>query len=262
MPDPLIRVSDFSFSIGDTSILDGVSFEVASGEHVSIIGPNGAGKTTLLKCLNRILTGGSGDIEIRGRPLGSYTQQELATHIGYVPQAEGRFYEFTVLEFAMMSRYPHLSAFSAVKPADEDAVWGALRLTGTDHLAHRVHATLSGGERQKVFIASALAQEAQLFLLDEPTTFLDPHHQADILRILANVNAECEATILSVTHDINAALLVSDRILVLREGRVMFCGTAQELLRKQVLDAAFGMHFLFAEHPETGQPMIVPGVPR
>jgi iron complex transport system ATP-binding protein len=216
----------------------------------------------LLKCVNRILTGATGETRILGRSLQQYSQAELAKRVGYVPQAEARHFDFRVFEFVLMARYPHLSPFTTVSEKDEQAVWEALRLTGTDQFADRLHGTLSGGERQKVLIAAALAQDAQILLLDEPTTFLDPRHQSDVLDILHRVNRESGVTVVSVTHDVNIAALTSDRVLALKNGRVVFCGAPGELMNNAVLDAVFDKQFLFVTHPDTAQPLVVPEVVR
>ena len=258
MSTPVLDVRGLSYHIGATPILRDLSFSLAPGEYVSIIGPNGAGKTTLLKCLNRILPGAQGSISVRGRPLEACSQAELAQDMAYVPQAEGRHFDFTVFEFVLMSRYPHLSPFSAVKPEDTDVVWNALDATGTREFAERIHGTLSGGERQKVFIAAAIAQRAPILLLDEATTFLDPYHEQAILEILHRVHRQEGVAVLSVTHDINNAVLTGDRVLALREGRIVFDGASVELMEPGTLQAVFGKPFTFTQHPVTGQRMVLP----
>ncbi len=261
MQTPVIDVRNFSFRLGKKLILREVSFSVRKGEYLAIIGPNGAGKTTLLKCIDRILPGGSGEIEVCGRPLRSYRQRELARLMGYVPQADGRVFPFTVEQFVMMGRYPYLSPFSAVSREDAQAVGEALELTGTAEFADRLLDTLSGGERQKVYIAAAMAQGADVLLLDEPTTFLDYRHRAEIEALLARANRCSGVTIVAVTHDVNHAALHSDRIVALREGSVTFCGSPGEVMKLDVLERIYGTSFLLAEHPRAGVPIIVPSLP-
>jgi len=257
----VIRLGDFSFRLGRKDILRRVSFEVREGQYVSIVGPNGAGKTTLLKCLDRILTGGSGLIEVRGRPLDGYRQKDLARLMSYVPQADGRVFPFTVEQFVLMGRYPYLSPFSSVSPEDRQMVGEALEQTGTTEFADRQLDTLSGGERQKVYIAAALAQGAGILLLDEPTTFLDYRHQAEIRDLLVRANRKSNVTIVSVTHDVNIAALESDRIVALREGEVVFCGPPSEIMAPDVLRRIYGTGLLLVDHPCAGLPVIVPRVP-
>jgi iron complex transport system ATP-binding protein len=255
---PAVEVRGLGVRIGAAEIVRDVSFRVAEGEFVSIVGPNGAGKTTLLKCLNRILPAEAGQILVQGRPLRRYSQSQLAVSVGYVPQGGAENVPFTVYEFVMMGRYPHLSAFSSPGPEDERAVLHALELTGAAELVDRYCGTLSGGERQRVMIAAALAQDARILLLDEPTTFLDPHHQADILHLLAGLNRESGVTVLAVTHDLNAAALTSDRVLALRDGGLVFSGSATELMEDATLETVFGRRFPFVAHPDGGQRLIVP----
>jgi len=259
-PDALIEVADFSFSIGKKAILRGVSVDISAGEALSIIGPNGAGKSTLLKCLDGILTGGTGSIRVHGRPLESYSRRELAKLVSYVPQADGRLLPFTVEEFVLMGRYPYLSPFSSISETDRKAVREAMALTGVEEFAGRLLTTLSGGERQKAFIAAAFAQGAAILLLDEPTTFLDPRHQDEVLRTLHRINRESGATIVSVTHDINTAALGSNRVLALKAGEVAFHGPAADVMDNSVLERIYGKRFIFAAHPLTGKPVVVPEV--
>ena len=254
----IIDIDNFSFSIGRKQILRDVSLSVEAGETLSIIGPNGAGKSTLLKCIVRILAGGAGGIRIHGKPLESYTQRELAKLVSYVPQADGRVLPFSVHEFALMGRYPHLSPFSSIKESDEQAVNDALALTGMQEFRDRHLGTLSGGERQKVFIAAALCQGAGIILLDEPTTFLDPKHQDDVHRTLSRINRESGVTIISVTHDVNIAAIFSRRVLALKAGAVAYCGPSESLMNNDVLQRVYGKQFIFAAHPVTGRPVIVP----
>jgi len=241
-------------------ILNAVSLHVEPGDYLTIIGPNGAGKTTLLKCLIRIYTGSKDSIFFKGKSLGHYTQKQLARHISYVSQNSDGFNPFTVEEFLFMARYPHLSPFSSVTADDKKMVAHALQLTGTELLAHRPIASLSGGERQTVLIAAAFAQGATTMLLDEPTTFLDPKHEADIYRILAHLNRDLGITIIAVTHDINNAVLNSHRTMILKQGTVLFAGNSSDIMQNRLLEQAFDRSFTFFNHPNTGQRFIAPEV--
>ena len=257
----IIEVRDFSFSLGAKQILRDVSFSVRPGEYLSIVGPNGAGKTTLVKCIDGILTGGTGTIDLFGRPLANYRRKDLARRVSYVPQADGRAFPFTVEQFVLMGRYPYLNPFTSIGAPDRRAVADALELTGTAEFAGRLLDTLSGGERQKVYIAAALAQEADVLLLDEPTTFLDYRHQAEIRELLAKANRSSGVTIVSVTHDVNRAVLDSDRIVALSGGSVVFCGTPAEIMKAEVLEQIYGTSFLLVDHPGANLSVIVPQVP-
>ncbi len=261
MGNVIIDIQSFSFGIGDKEILKNVSMSVREGEYVSIVGPNGAGKTTLLKCISRIHRGGRGDITVAGKRLEQYSQKELALKVSYVPQADGRHAPFTVREFVLMGRYPYLSPFSPPRPSDRAAVEEAMAVTGTTEFSERFLGTLSGGERQKVYIAAALAQEARVLLLDEPTTFLDPRHESDIYRLLAGINRERGVTIVSVTHDINSAVLTSRNVLALKGGAVAFYGPAEDFVDEEILRNIYEKSFSLMQHPRYGRTIIAPEVP-
>ena len=179
--------------------------------------------------------------------------------MSYVPQSDGRILPFTVHEFVMMGRYPHLSPFSSPSREDEEAVRETLVLTGTETFAERHIATLSGGERQKVLIAAALAQGARVLLLDEPTTFLDYKHCEQVSTLLKQLNTESGVTVVSVTHDLNLAALSADRVLALREGGVVYLGGVDGIMNNDVLHEVYDKSFLFVNHPQTGVPIVVPG---
>ena len=262
MKKPLIEIKDFSFAYSGERILNEVSLNVYQGEYLSIIGPNGAGKTTLLKCVIRILTGGEGSIRLEGRPLAEYRQKELARLVSYVPQGDSGGSLFTVAEYVLMGRYPYLSPFTTFSAEDTQSAEQALELTGTAHLAQRRLSTLSGGERQTVSIASAIAQGARIMLLDEPTTFLDPRHESHLLNIIKKVNHNFGITVVSVTHDINNAALQSSRIFSLKNGAVMFDGPAADIMDNRVLEKIYDKKFSFVQHPESGSWIIVPEVSR
>ncbi|MGA1794796.1 MAG: ABC transporter ATP-binding protein [bacterium] len=253
----IIEVYDLSMVLGKVEILKGISLTVHEGEYLSVIGPNGSGKTTLIKCLDRIHRISGGRICLDHVPLHAYTQREIARRMGYVPQTPGDTSLFSVYEFVLMGRYPSLNPFSPPTRRDREAVFEALRLTSTDGLAHRVVSTLSGGERQKVFIAAALSQRPGILLLDEPTTFLDPRHQDDIQEMLLRINRKSGVTIIAATHDINSALRASTRIIALKGGEVAFCGSPDELMEQGLLDAIYEKRFTFLKHPGTGRPVAV-----
>ena len=175
-----------------------------------------------------------------------------------MPQADSRVLPFTVEQFLLMCRYPYMSPFATVRPNDRKVVREAMVGTGTTAFAQRRLDTLSSGERQKVYIAAALAQGAHIWLLDEPTTFLDYHHQADILSLVALANKEFDVTVVAVTHDLNHAVLESDRIIALRAGELVFYGTPDLVMKPDVLQRIYGTPLMLVDHPRAGLPMIVP----
>ncbi|MFZ5516850.1 MAG: ABC transporter ATP-binding protein [Candidatus Zhuqueibacterota bacterium] len=256
----LFEIKNLTFAVANKRILNDISLTIGQGEYLTIIGPNGAGKTTLLKCLMRIYSGNANAVYFKEKSLRQYTQKQLARQVSYVSQNTDGFNPFTVEEFLLMARYPHLSPFSSVTPDDKKMVEQALQLTGTEHLARRRIVSLSGGERQTVLIAAAFAQGATTMLLDEPTTFLDPKHESDIYRILAHLNRDLGITIIAVTHDINNAVLNSHRTVILKQGTVLFAGKSGDIMQNSLLEQAFDRTFTFFNHPITGQRFIVPEV--
>lgn len=256
MTSPALAVRNLSLRLGGTTALDDVSFDVQTGEWVSIIGPNGAGKTSLLKCVNRIHRQYGGTIEIEGQPQSGLSQRDLARRAAYVPQADARHFGFTSREFVLLARYPHLSPFSSVKPIDREIADAGLRAMGCDALSGRAMATLSGGERQKVILAAAIAQGASILLLDEPTTFLDYRHQVEIIARLRDLRAARSVTVIVVTHDVSQAVAESDRVLALRGGRKVFFDTPSRLVEDGILESIFDT--AFERLPSSAGPVLVP----
>lgn len=261
MTNPVLEVKNLSLNIGEKMILRGISFSVHGGLHLTIVGPNGAGKTSLLKCLMRIRSDWHGDVTVQGRHITGMSQKDLARMVGYVPQADGRLVPFTVGQFVLMSRYPYLGPFSSVGRHDYQAVENALRITGMDAFSERDIRTLSGGERQKVFIAGALAQGAHILLLDEPTTFLDPLHESQVLELLDRLRCDHGTTILSVTHDVNHAALYGDRVIAMVGGEVVFDGLPGDFMDNRTLERVYGRSFLFISHPKSGKQVAIPEGP-
>ncbi len=253
-----IRVRNLQCRLGGRAVLTDISLDIAAGEFVSIIGPNGAGKSTLVKCLNGVLREWGGDVELEGLDVRSGAPREIARRAAYVPQIHSTSMAFPVAEFLMMSRYARRGPFSAPGRTDFEAVDRALELTHTSDLRERSLNTLSGGESQKIYIAAALAQETPILLLDEPITFLDPRYQHEVNLLLKRLNREQGLTVVSVSHDINSAVLSSHRILGLKAGRNVFLDRVEALMQPGQLTAIFDTDFLFVAHPESGQPLVVP----
>jgi iron complex transport system ATP-binding protein len=259
MSEPALFIESLSFTIGGRTILRDVSARIETGEMWSIIGPNGAGKSTLLKCLMRIHTGWSGRAYLHGRDLHQYAQRELARSVAYVPQPGGdQRFPYTVGQFVRMGRYAYAGPFGTAHPGDQAAIDAAMRRAEVLEFSDRTLDTLSGGERQKVFIAAALAQGGDVLLLDEPTAFLDYRHQAEVAEILHSINQESGVTILSVTHDVNAAMLTGGQVLALRDGEVAWTGPTEELACEKNLGDIFGASFRFLDDPVTGLRLVAP----
>ncbi|MGE4490464.1 MAG: ABC transporter ATP-binding protein [Kiritimatiellales bacterium] len=241
-----IQIEKLSLELNGTPVLNDVSFNVQSGEYVSIIGPNGAGKTTLLRCLLGMYSY-RGSVRVNETECRSCDSRTLARQVSYVPQTHDIEFPLTVYDFVMMGRYPYLSALAPAQQRDEDAVERAMQITGTSSFRTRSLRTLSGGERQKVYIAAALAQETPIILLDEPSTFLDWKHQAEIMTLIRKINRECRVTVLAVNHDLNSAAHWSDRIIALKNGQVFFSGTPEKLITPERLNPLFGTEFIWKQ---------------
>jgi len=218
-----------------TRVLDDVSVDVPPGILLGILGPNGSGKTTLLRVMSGALVPDSGRVTLDGRDLRDVPRASLARRIAVVPQETHLAFEYTVLEIALMGRYPHLGAFEVEGPADVDAALAALEATGTRALADRPFQTLSGGEKQRVIIASALAQlhgahESRVLFLDEPTASLDLRYQIEIARVIERLHDQEGVSIVLSTHDLHFASSVCEQVTLLREGRVLSHGAARDVL--------------------------------
>lgn len=253
-----IEVARLSYSYDGKKVLNDVCFHVDEGERLAVIGPNGAGKSTLLKLIARALDGGSGDIRVFGKHVGAYRRRDLSARVAYAPQDVEGVFPFTVGEFVMMGRYPHLSPFSSITKRDRDSAHEAMSLAGVEEFADRTLDSLSGGERRKAILAAALCQEADILLLDEPGAFLDPKAQDDARAIVSRVNRERGSAVVFVTHDVNIAAMDSARILALRGGETVFTGSPSDLMKNGVLRSVYGKDFSFAERPDTGEPVVVP----
>ena len=209
-----------------------------------VVGPNGAGKTTLLRQLAGLLAPSSGTVALRGRPISLTTRRALAREIAYVPQLRPLEVPLTVEEVVLSGRYPHLERMQwGPSPADRAAVERAIERVDLTAVRSRPVEQLSGGERQAVYIAAALAQEAPVLVLDEPTTHLDPRHQRSIAALLLGLRAAGGHTVIAATHDLNFASLLADRIVALRHGSILASGAPSELLRPDLLAALFDAPF-------------------
>ncbi len=260
MNEKAIEIENLGFAAGTKQILEKISFSVSCGRRLFIIGPNGAGKTTLLRCMAKIITDYHGSVKVKDKNLKSLSHKKLAKILVYLPQGLPSDTPFTARQFVQMARYPHLSPFSIKGPQDEEIVNQAMEMTQTAYFADRILATLSGGERQQVSIAAAIAQQAEIFLLDEPATYLDYKHQRDIHSLLAKINKTNSTTIVCVTHDLNSAAMNADTIIALKEGRIVFEGTPEEIMNEETLEKIYSKKFNFVQHPVTGQKIIVPDI--
>jgi iron complex transport system ATP-binding protein len=248
-----IRALDLTAGYGDRPVLHNVSLEVRAGEMVAIVGPNGAGKSTLLKILGGALTPWSGTVEVEGRPLGDYDRRALARRLALVA------FRFTVLEIVLMGRAPHLGAFHFETRHDLEIAHAALDRFDLLGLARRPIQELSGGERKRVFLARALAQAPHVALLDEPTAFLDLKHVAEIFARFRELRIERAMAVVATLHDLNAAALHADRVLLMKDGAVAGYGTPEAVFTAGNLRAVYETEVHVGRNPATGAISVLPG---
>lgn len=256
----MLSARGLSFAYRPTAprVVDDVSLDVARGELVGILGPNGSGKTTLLKMLSGPLTPTAGSIHLDGRPLSAWPRRALARHVALVPQETHAPFDFTVLDIVLMGRFPHLGAFALEGPADLAIAREALESTGTAEFEARSFSTLSGGEKQRVVIASALAQTPELLLLDEPTASLDIGHQFEMQVLLRRLNRDRGVTMVLSSHDLNFAAALCRQLILLRNGRVVAQGSTGEVLTPETVKALYGVEADVQRHPRTGHLTVTP----
>lgn len=240
----LLTGQGISWRVDGHEILRPLAITLERGECVAVVGPNGAGKTTLLRLLAGLLAPSGGELRWGSRPYEEISRRELARRIAYVPQVRPARIPLTVEQMVLLGRYPHLSPFQMAPSArDVEQVSRVLERTGLVALKDRAMDSLSGGERQSVFVAAALAQEASALLLDEPTTHLDPRHQLEIAELLLDLRSGGEHAILLTTHDLNLAARLADRVIALRSGAVVAEGAPAALVQPAVLEEVFGARF-------------------
>jgi iron complex transport system ATP-binding protein len=219
--------------------VSGVDLEIPPAALVGIIGPNGSGKSTLLKLLAGLLRPEEGTVRIAGRAVEEYDRRQMALLVSYVPQEASVSLPFTAGEIVLMGRHPHLGPLGFESRTDLEAVREALDLTEAASLATRPFESLSGGEKQRVLIARAIAQDAPLLLLDEPTAALDLKHEVRAWEILERLVIDKRKTVVSVTHQINLASLFSPRLLIMKEGKLVAGGPPDVLLRQELMESVY-----------------------
>jgi len=252
----IVKLEQISFRYNEHQVLKNVSFEVKRGEFVGILGPNGSGKTTLLNVIDGILIPQEGELWINGTSCNKLKRENLAKIIAVVPQESLMIFPFTVQEIVLMGRAPHLGKWRFEGETDFRIAHQAMEMTDTLSLMNRSMNALSAGERQRVLIARALAQQPQIMLLDEPTAFLDIRHQIDFFDLIKTLNKNQTLTVIGVTHDINLASLYCDRIILLRDGRIHCMGSPEEVIAESHIREVYETNVTVDRNPVTGQPRV------
>jgi iron complex transport system ATP-binding protein len=260
---PLVEFDAVSFAYPrpehqreDAFSLAGVSFAIEAGEVFGVIGPNSAGKTTLLRLLTRVVTAAAGEVRLDGQPLRQLAHAALARQVAVVPQDAPRPFPFSVEQLVLMGRYPHAPGRFFESEEDRAHARAAMAATGVLELASLPLEQLSGGERQRAMLARALAQQPKLLVLDEPTSHLDLRYQAETAALLQRVNGERGMTVLLVSHDLNLAAEVCDRLLLLGGGRVARVGAPADVLQRDVLETVFRCAVVVDVNPISGRPVV------
>lgn len=235
-----LEVHHLDFSFGKRPILRDVSFETRSGEFLSILGPNGVGKSTLFRCMLDLLHPGGGTVTVDGRDVRTLTARELARCIAYIPQSHSPAFNYSVLDMALMGTASQLRALETPGRAQIAAARDALARMGLLHLEERPYGFCSGGEKQLCLIARALAQQAKILIMDEPSASLDFGNRIRVMETVRSLTAEGYAVV-QTTHDPEQAYMYSDRILALHDGRVLAWGTPQEVIRDELMSKLYGM---------------------
>lgn len=254
----VLEANRIVYSYTRKPVVNDVSLEVKKGEFMSILGPNGSGKSTLLKTLSHIYIPDSGEIVLMGKPMDTYKRKEIAQRIAMVPQDTSLDFEFTVEEVVLMGRHPFLGRFGKENVLDMDLAYEAMERTNTLHIKDSLITEISGGERQRVFIAKALAQNTSIMLLDEPTSHLDINHQIEILELLKRLNSEKELAIVLVIHDINLAARYSDRILLMKDGEIVDQGSPETVITPESIENTYGMKVVVETNRYTGHVTVTP----
>ncbi|KUL54313.1 ABC transporter ATP-binding protein [Streptomyces sp. NRRL F-4489] len=243
-----LEITGVSVEVAGRRLVHDVTLTAGSGRLIGLVGPNGSGKSTLLRCVYRALRPAAGAVRLDGTDLHALTAREAARRLAALPQEGGTDFDFTAAEVVAMGRLPHQRGSGAPSAADREICARALERVGADHLAHRGFLGLSGGEKQRVLIARALAQEPRVLVLDEPTNHLDIAQQLEVLALVR----DSRLTVLAALHDLNLAAVHCDELYVLAGGRIAASGPPHDVLTPKLLAEVFGVRAHRVPHPETG----------
>ncbi len=256
--DNILSVKNLSFSYNQQKVLDDISFDIKQGSFISILGPNGAGKSTLVNIISKVLKNFSGEVEIDGNDIKDLSAKDLARMIAVVPQYTNPSFSLNVREVVMMGRHPYISRFGSEGSDDYEAVEDVMEKTKIAGFAKRRFSELSGGEKQRVVLAQALAQGGPILLLDEPTSHLDINFQIEFMNLFLDLNRKEKKTIIGIFHDINIAIQNSEMIMLLKEGKIYKFGETAKVINRNNLKNVFGSNVFVGKNPITGKLYVSP----
>ena len=254
----MLKISQLNFSYSAVPFIESMSFSINEGNYVGIIGPNGSGKSTLIKLIAGILNPLDGEILINHKNISKIDRKYIARIMAYVPQDVEMTFNFSVEQIVTMGRYPHEENLFTKDDKSKSIVEGALQKTGLLPFKDRAFTDLSGGEKQRVILASALAQQTNLLLLDEPTSALDLKHQQEIYRLLKHLCEDEGKTVVVVTHDINLAAQYCDRLILLNGGKIVMDGSPEDVLKFSIIEEVYGVKVYIDINPFTKSLYILP----
>jgi iron complex transport system ATP-binding protein len=254
----ILAAQTLSVGYGEQLVIPELSLQITMGTITALVGPNGSGKSTLLKALARLIAPRAGSVYLDGRAIASMPAREVARQLAILPQGPVSPEELTVRELVEQGRYPHAGPLRMLREQDSEAITRALIETNMTELRHRRLDSLSGGERERAWIALKLAQETPILLLDEPTTLLDVGHQLEVLTLIRQLNRTQGKTIVLVLHDLNQAARFADRMIVLQAGRIVAIGPSAAGLTPALLNEVFQVQAYIISHPVDGLPVCLP----
>jgi iron complex transport system ATP-binding protein len=252
----MLQVEDITIAYNDRTAVDSVSFELKDSCIIALAGANGAGKTTLIRTLNGSLPLNAGKILLNGKVLGEYSRREISQNIAVVAQENETKFPITVLEFVLSGRFSYGTTFGFESETDFESARKSLEMCDLEKFENRLMNELSGGERQRVLLARALATNAKILLLDEPTANLDLSHQVLMFNIVRERAKSCTASAIIITHDLNLASEFADEILLMKQGKIAAKGTPQDVLTSETLLEVFDTRVLVDAHPMSGKPRV------
>lgn len=253
-----LRAARITVGYGKNPVVSDLDLAIPPGSFTALIGPNGSGKSTVLRTLARLMRPASGEVILDGRPINALSARTFARRIGLLAQSPRAPEGLTVRELVQQGRYPHRPVFGGWTTADEEACTEALRLTAMKHFAERELDSLSGGQRQRAWISMILAQETDILLLDEPTTYLDLAHQIEIMELLRLLVVERGKTVVAVLHDLNQAARYANHMVLLDAGNLVAAGTPDEVITTDNIASVFGIAASVSPDPFMGTPMFIP----